>query len=121
MLSLTDKIKEKAFQIGFSKAGIVRARPLDAEGEKLAAWLGRGYNGKMAWLEREPEKRTDPHLIFPDAKSVIVVALNYYTQHQHEENAEKGKISRYAWGDDYHDIVREKLSELLAWIKHENA
>ena len=121
MQSLTDRIKERAFQIGFSKAGIVRAGTLDAEGERLAAWLERGLHGKMAWIEREPEKRTDPRLIFPDAKSVIVVALNYYTRHDHADTHETGKISRYAWGDDYHDIVREKLSELLAWIKHENA
>jgi len=51
---------------------------------------------------------------------VIVVALNYFTKHKHEKNADEGKISRYAWGDDYHDVVREKLTELLDWIKSEN-
>ena len=74
----------------------------------------------MAWLAREPEKRSDPRLLFSEAKSVIVVALNYFTKHEHKNNADKGKISRYAWGDDYHDVVREKLSELLEWIKSEN-
>jgi epoxyqueuosine reductase len=74
----------------------------------------------MAWLEREPEKRSDPRLLFPEAKSVIVIALNYFTKYEHEEDPEKGKISRYAWGDDYHDIVREKLKELLDWIRSED-
>ncbi len=74
----------------------------------------------MAWLAREPEKRSDPRLLFPEAQSVIVVALNYFTGHEHQIDPDKGKISRYAWGDDYHDVVREKLTELLAWIKSEN-
>ena len=72
-------------------------------------------------MAREPLKRTDPRLLFPTARSVIVVALNYYTPHQHTEDNGTGKISRYAWGDDYHDVVSEKLKELLAWIKEECA
>ena len=119
MPSLSEKIKQKAVEIGLSKCGIVRAEALSDEGEKLSAWLERGYHGEMSWLAREPEKRSDPRLLFPDAKSVIVVALNYYTDHKHYGDA-RGKISRYAWGDDYHDVVREKLDELLSWIKSEN-
>jgi epoxyqueuosine reductase len=71
----------------------------------------------MQWLEREPEKRADPKLLFPEAKSIVVVALNYFTPHKHEENPTKGKVSRYAWGDDYHDVLKEKLRELFAFIK----
>ncbi len=74
----------------------------------------------MAWMEREPEKRSDPKLLFPEARSVIVLALNYYTPHEHGDDPATGKITRYAWGDDYHDVVMEKLSALLAWIKLEN-
>jgi epoxyqueuosine reductase len=73
----------------------------------------------MLWLEREPEKRSDPNLLFPNARSIVVVALNYFTPHEHEENSEKGKVSRYAWGDDYHDVVKEKLRELFAFVKSE--
>lgn len=116
MDTLTQKIKDKALEIGFHKIGIVPARELAAEGPRFLEWLGRGYHGNMAWLEREPEKRTDPRRIFPDARSVIVVALNYYTPNEHAHAPEKGKISRYAWGDDYHDVVKEKLRQLLAWI-----
>ena len=117
MSSLSDRIKIKAAELGFTKVGIARAEALTAEGRRLSQWLDSGMHGNMAWLEREPEKRSDPRMIFPDARSVIVLALNYYTDHRHTPDPEKGKISRYAWGDDYHDVVREKLNELLAWLK----
>ena len=120
MVSFTEKIKQKAFEIGFHKIGVVRAEMLCAEGAHLNEWLARDFHGEMRWMEREPEKRANPKLLFPAAKSIVVVALNYYTPHQHEENSAKGKVSRYAWGDDYHDVVKEKLRELLAWIKAEN-
>lgn len=112
--SVAERIKQKALEIGFQKIGIVAAMPLREEGEHLKEWLDGGFHGQMAWMEREPEKRADPKLIFPEARSMIVVALNYYTPHEHGNAA--GKISRYAWGDDYHDIVTEKLRELLDWI-----
>jgi epoxyqueuosine reductase len=121
MASFTERIKQKALEIGFEKIGIVRAEPLKREGEHLKEWLGKNFNGEMRWMEREPEKRSDPRLIFPAAKSMIVVALNYFTPHKHERGVTKGKVSRYAWGDDYHDVVKEKLRELLNWIKTENA
>ena len=121
MAFFTERIKQKAFEIGFHKIGIARAEPLAEEGERLREWLGKNYHGEMQWMEREPEKRVSPGLIFPGAKSMIVVALNYFTPHEHEHSPDKGKVSRYAWGDDYHDIVKEKLRELLAWIKAENA
>ena len=121
MQNLTEKIKQKAIGIGFQKIGIVRAEKLENEGEHLKQWLEKDFHGEMKWLEREPEKRADPELLFPGAKSVIVVALNYFTPHEHEENAEKGKISRYAWGDDYHDVVKEKLRELFDFYKNGKA
>jgi epoxyqueuosine reductase len=121
MISFTEKIKRKALEIGFHKIGVARAARLEEEGERLREWLAKNYHGEMRWMEREPEKRVNPELIFAGAKSVIVVALNYFTPHEHEEIDTKGKISRYAWGDDYHDVVKEKLRELLNWIKAENA
>lgn len=117
MLSLSEGIKQKAKEIGFHKVGIVEAASLIDEGSRLNEWLEKGLHGKMAWLAREPDKRSDPRLLFPEARSVIVVLLNYYTDHQHEESIEKGKLSRYAWGDDYHDVIGEKLQDLLAWIR----
>lgn len=117
MLSLSEGIKQKAKEIGFQKVGIVEAASLIDEGSRLNEWLEKGLHGKMAWLAREPDKRSDPRLLFPEARSVIVVLINYYTDHQHEESIEKGKLSRYAWGDDYHDVIGEKLQDLLAWIR----
>ncbi|HLM60445.1 MAG TPA: tRNA epoxyqueuosine(34) reductase QueG [Pyrinomonadaceae bacterium] len=117
MSFLTKQIKQKALEIGFHKIGIVRAEPLREEAERLKEWLAANYHGAMQWMEREPEKRADPKLLFPEAKSIIVVALNYYTPHEHEDSDEKGKVSRYAWGDDYHDVLKEKLRELFAFIQ----
>lgn len=82
-------------------------------------WLRRGYHAQMRWMQRDPESRVDPRKIFPSARSVVVVALNYYTSNKHSENPDTGKVSRYAWGDDYHDVVGSKLRALLAWIKEE--
>jgi epoxyqueuosine reductase len=119
--SLSEKIKLKAVELGFHKVGITGADALEPEGARLFEWLRRSFHGEMAWLEREPQKRVNPKLIFPDAQSVVVVALNYFTPAQHDIDAAKGKISRYAWGDDYHDVLKEKLRALLDWIVSENA
>jgi len=117
MSTLAETIKQKAFELGFQKIGFVRAESLTLEKQHLKKWLEEGFHGEMSWMAREPDKRTDPRLLFPEAKTVISVAMNYYTPHRHEESSRKGKISRYAWGDDYHEILREKLSQLLAFIK----
>jgi epoxyqueuosine reductase len=116
---LSGKIKERAFVEGFDAVGIVRAAPLEAERERLEQWLNRGLQGEMRWMERDPSQRTDPRLLFPAARSVVVVALNYYTPQHHTNDTATGKISRYAWGDDYHDVVGGKLKSLLAWIKEQ--
>ena len=114
MVSLTESIRQKALELGFDKVGIVRAEPLVEEGEHLREWLAAGNHGEMAWLEREPEKRSDPTILFPGARSIVVVALNYFTNHEHGDAT--GKISRYAWGDDYHDVLKEKLNKLFAYV-----
>lgn len=115
--SLARLIKERALEEGFDKVGIVRAEALNDERERLHEWLERGYHGEMAWMARDPDKRSDPRAIFPAARSVVVVALNYYTPHQHSNDPTTGKVSRYAWGDDYHEVVGEKLHSLLSWIQ----
>lgn len=112
-------IKDRARAEGFNKVGVVSAVALDDERRRLQEWLARGYHATMSWMERDVEKRVSPQEIFPEARSVVVVALNYYTPHQHEENSATGKVSRYAWGDDYHDVVTQKLRAVLAWIKEQ--
>ena len=114
------QIKEKALEIGFDKVGIARAEDLPEERERLEEWLANGFQAEMSWMAREPEKRANPQLLMPSAKSVVVVALNYYTAHEHSPDPKVGKVSRYAWGDDYHDVLKEKLRELLNWITLEN-
>ena len=116
---LSRRIKQRALAEGFEKVGIVPVQTLDAEHVQLMAWLGRGYHGRMAWMARDPTVRTDPRKLFPAARSVIVVAKNYYTSSTHNGDVATGKVSRYAWGDDYHDVLGSKLRSLLSWIKAE--
>jgi epoxyqueuosine reductase len=117
MKYLSKTIVAKAKELGFSKAGIAPAVPLGAERERLEAWLASGFHAEMGWMARDPEMRTDPRRLLGSARSVIVVALNYYTPHAHCDDPSRGKISRYAWGDDYHDVMREKLSALAAFVR----
>jgi epoxyqueuosine reductase len=114
---LAQHIKDRALFEGFNKVGIVGAQALEAEGRRLNEWLARGFHGEMSWMARDVHKRIDPREIFPQARSVVVVALNYFTPHQHQQNPATGKVSRYAWGDDYHDVVKEKLLSLLSWVR----
>lgn len=116
---LTASIRERAVVEGFDKVGFVRAEPLADERARLEEWLARGFQAEMAWMERDTARRTDPCELLPGARSVVAVALNYYTPHEHDHTNETGKISRYAWGDDYHDVLGEKLRSLLAWIKEQ--
>lgn len=121
---LTEDIKRKALELGFNKVGIVPAEALTEEGARLREWLARGFHGQMKYMEagylgRDPNLRADPRLLLPSAKSVVCVALNYYWPEQHNGDPDAGKISRYAWGDDYHDVLRDKLKTLLAWIQQQ--
>jgi epoxyqueuosine reductase len=116
---LSHRIKARALAAGFEKVGIVPAQALDNEHDQLVEWLRRGYHGEMAWMARNPEVRTDPRKLFPAARSVVVVTKNYYTPTVHTNDAGTGKVSRYAWGDDYHEVVAAKLRSLLAGIKEE--
>lgn len=109
----SEDIKHKARELGFQKIGIVPATALSEEGARLHEWLAQNLHGTMHYLAREPEKRSDPHLLLPSAQSVICVALNYYRP---EPQPDTAKVSRYAWGDDYHDVLQEKLKALRTWM-----
>ena len=117
MQRLSAQIKSLAAELGFAKCGIVPAARLDAEAERLRDWLGRGNHGEMQWMNRPEQDRADPRTVMPDVRSVVVLATNYYTPHAHTADLASGKISRYAWGDDYHDLLREKIRKLLDEIK----
>ena len=117
--TVTAQIRAGARDIGFHKVGVVRAEALIEERQRLEEWLRRGFHGEMPYMARDPKQRTNLQKIFPEARSVVVVAMNYYTPHQHVEDGQPGKVSRYAWGDDYHEVVGERLRELLDWIKQQ--
>ena len=116
-IGFSDQIKQRACELGFELVGIVPATSLSREQDRLREWLSRGYHGEMSWMARDPDQRSDPRKVFPAARSVIVVALNYNTPEQHATSPGSGKVSRYAWGDDYHDVVGRKLRNLLTWIQ----
>ena len=115
----TNAVKTKALELGFQAVGIARAEVLIDERQRLEEWLRRGFHGEMPYMARDPEQRTNLHKIFPEARSVVVVAMNYYTPHQHVEENNAGRVSRYAWGDDYHEVVGARLRELRNWIKQQ--
>ena len=110
------RIREEALRMGFFRVGVTPARPLP-NSERFTMWLNEGMHGEMRYLERQAPKRLDPGLIFDGARSILVLALNYYTGGTFPDSPLKGKISRYAWGDDYHAIAKARLEAVLAFIK----
>ncbi len=118
----TAHIKAFAKECGFSLVGIAEAVPLEQEMVRFSEWLSKGFHAGLGYMERNQEKRYDVRNILPETRSVLVVAQNYYTPHQHlppehERYEEYGKISRYAWGDDYHDVIPPKLERIADEIK----
>lgn len=105
-----------AKKLGFFFCGVAKAEFLEDEAPKLEEWLKRGYQGKMAYMEKNFDKRLDPTVLVPSAKSVISLGYNYYPHQVHEKN-DVPKIAKYAYGQDYHAVVREKLKQLLAKIQ----
>ncbi len=116
---LSRKIKATARRLGFDACGISEAVQLDDEARRLEHWLNQGRHGTMAWMEGNFEKRIDPRKLVDGARSVISVLHNYYQPVAHPDDPGTGKISRYAWGDDYHLVVKERLFELYNWIGEE--
>jgi epoxyqueuosine reductase len=113
---LAQELKAEARRLGFEACGISKAERLDEEARRLERWLLEGRHASMGWMERNFDKRTDPRILVDGARSVISVLHNYYQGAAPVESAGTGRISRYAWGDDYHDVLKEKLFELYAWL-----
>ncbi|WP_293788049.1 tRNA epoxyqueuosine(34) reductase QueG [uncultured Pedobacter sp.] len=109
-------IKEEACRLGFLSCGIAKAEFLEEEAPRLEKWLNQNRHGEMKYMENYFDKRLDPRLLVDGAKSVISLSLNYYTEEkQADPNAPK--ISRYAYGQDYHTVIKEKLKELTHFIE----
>ena len=117
---LTKLIKSKALEIGFQKVGISSPTIQLKYNDYFDDWLSSGKNGTMIWLEARKEERKNIINYFPQVKSIISVAINYFTETNEQvtpQGNSKIKISNYAWGKDYHTIVKQKLSELLQYIE----
>ena len=119
MNDLTQQIKDRARAIGFHAVGIASIDPNSTQtaATRLQEWLSLGYQAEMAWMS-DP-RRQDIYQLMPSAKTVIAVALNYYTPHQRPEDPAYGKIARYAWGRDYHKVLTKKLKQLTNWLIEE--
>lgn len=113
----TQFIKSEAKRLGFLSCGISKAGFLEEEAPRLEAYLNQNFNGKMKYMENHFDKRLNPTLLVDDAKSVISLLFNYYPEKQQIENTYK--ISKYAYGQDYHFVIKEKLKELLQSIQTE--
>jgi epoxyqueuosine reductase len=120
-LLTSSEIKRKAESLGFDLAGIAPVEPFQ-ELSFLEEWLARGYAGEMAWMVRTGERRADVRNVMPEARSVIVTATLYNADRPYtsELPPEVARLSRYAWGDDYHIVIKSRLDALLAWM-HETS
>jgi epoxyqueuosine reductase len=110
-------IKAEAQRLGFLSCGISKASFLEEEAPRLENWLNNQMNGQMSYMENHFDKRLNPTLLVDDAKSVISLLLNYYPSEL--QNEDSYKISKYAYGQDYHHVIKEKLKELLYFIQTE--
>ncbi|MCE9536157.1 MAG: tRNA epoxyqueuosine(34) reductase QueG [Nitrospirae bacterium] len=138
-MSLANAIKAEALALGFDAVGISRiaeshqpsAISLQPDSSlppspniplpqlllgRLAEWLRLGYYGTMAWMTRDPSRRSDPRLVLPGCKSMLSVGMNYYTDNRANEQPGMGRIARYAWGQDYHEVMSLRLAQLEAKI-----
>jgi epoxyqueuosine reductase len=111
----TNLIREYALQLGFDHCGIAKAQRLDEDARRLETWLGRDMHGSMKYMENHFDMRVDPTKLVPGAKSVITLLLNYFPSE--EQNGDSFKISKYAYGKDYHEVIRSKLNTFLDLIK----
>ncbi len=110
-------IKTEALRLGFLSCGISKAEFLEEEAPRLEKWLKEGRHGEMTYMENHFDKRLDPTLLVPGARSVISLLYNYFPEKQ--QRTDSYKISKYAYGKDYHDVIRDKLKSLMSFI-HES-
>jgi epoxyqueuosine reductase len=137
-MSLTETIKREALALGFDAVGISRVAESSQPSaishqpdssipdppplfphrllSRLTEWLQRGYHGTMAWMTRDPARRSNPQLVLPGSRSMVSVGMNYYTDNRANEQSGMGRIARYAWGKDYHTMMSQRLAQLEAKI-----
>ena len=114
---LTRLVKETAARLGFDNCGIAKAGALDEDAKRLEHWLNQGMQGKMNYMENHFDMRIDPTKLLPGARSVITLLHNYYPEEKQPENLPQ--ISKYAYGKDYHDVIRKKLNSFMDALRKE--
>ena len=114
----SESIKSKAKALGFLSCGISKADFLEEEAPRLEQWLNQNHHGEMAYMANHFDKRLDPRVLVPGAKSVVSLLLNYYTEEK-QTDVEAPKIASYAFGDDYHKVIKDKLKQLMSFIHQE--
>ena len=139
-LTLARQIKAHAHQLGFDAVGIAPVPPpisypaslsnhtTDESNslsinvrlwKRLTDWLDQRFHGTMTWMERDPQRRSDPTKVLPGCQSMIVVGMNYYTDHAPDEKRQAGRIARYAWGKDYHEVLKSRLKQLEGYLHNQ--
>lgn len=137
-MTLSEAIKQEARSLGFDAVGISRVDSAQSSAissqptplspypaptlsrllfNRLMEWLQRGYHGTMDWMERDPARRADPQQVLSGCRSVISLGMNYYTSHRADERPGYGRIARYAWGEDYHEVLKQRLEQLEGRIR----
>ena len=112
---ITKQIKDKAKELGFMGIAIAKAEHMDEEASRLESWLNQNNHGEMSYLENYFDKRVDPTKLVPGSKSVISLMYNYYTEDKQEDPLAP-QLAMYAYGKDYHKVVKKKLIELFKWM-----
>ena len=118
-MTLTERVKRKALDLGFQAAGVSRATSDRPESARLAEWLDRSYHGEMVWMAQTAAKRKNPALLLPGIRAIVSLGTNYYTDDRPDDAPGHGRIARYARGKDYHRVLGERLESLAAFLKTE--
>jgi epoxyqueuosine reductase len=126
-MTLSAAVKQEARALGFDAVGISllsiapadSGRPIQPTNRygRLTEWLRRGYQATMTWMGRDPERRADPRLVLPGCRAIISLGMSYYTDYRADERRGHGRIARYAWGEDYHRIIGDRLTQLESRLK----
>ena len=117
MNDFTAEIKQKANELGFEKIGIAEVGLINNAKSKLDDWILRGNHASMDWIDKRKNERGNIYNYFPEAVSIISVGMNYYSGYSQKDLSSKLKFSNYAWGEDYHSVLKTRLRILLEWIK----
>jgi epoxyqueuosine reductase len=111
------QLRQKALELGLQSVAIIAIDEVPSLTQALESWLAEGRHGDMAWMGRNPARRADPKQVLNNVRSIITCTFNYFTPHAQSDDPRRGRISRYAWGDDYHKVLLPKLKTLASFLQ----